>query len=200
LAKGRSTRKNTYLRFRRAGSSVEIIVGISGASGAIYGKRMLEALAKRKPHAIITDGAREVARLEGVKLPAGGKGVYGERDFKAPFASGSCSADAMIVCQCSMKTLAAIANGYADNLLTRAADVVIKEGGRLVLVLREMPLSAIHLENALKLARLGVVIMPASPGFYGKPKGIDELVDFVVGRAMKAAGMENKLYKRWKGG
>jgi len=176
---------------------MNLIVGITGASGIIYGKRMIEALKGRKPHIIITNGAREVARLEGVKVPE--KGVYGEKDFEAPFASGSAPADVMIVCPCSMKTLSAIANGYSDNLLTRAADVVIKEGGKLVLVIREMPLSAIHLENALKLARLGVVIMPASPGFYAKPKGVADLVDFVVGRALKAAGIENKLYKRWKG-
>ena len=182
---------------------MRIVVGISGASGIVYGKRMLEALRElgQEADVVITAGARRTARLENVELPKeDGKDVYADMDFGAPFASGSASADAMVVCPCSMKTLSAIANGYADNLLTRSADVVIKEGGKLVLVLREMPLSAIHLENALKLARLGVVIMPASPGFYGKPKRIDALVDFVVGRVLKAAGIENKIYERWMGG
>ncbi|MDO8339681.1 MAG: UbiX family flavin prenyltransferase [Candidatus Burarchaeum sp.] len=182
---------------------MSIVVAISGASGIVYGKRMLEALHEmgRKADVVITDGARRTARLEKVELPKeDGREVYGAMDFRARFASGSASADVMIVCPCSMKTLSAIANGYADNLLTRSADVVMKEGGKLVLVLREMPLSAIHLENALKLARLGVVIMPASPGFYGKPKSVGAMVDFVVGRALKAAGIENKLYEKWMGG
>ncbi|VVC03024.1 Flavin prenyltransferase UbiX [Candidatus Burarchaeum australiense] len=179
---------------------MKIVVGISGASGIVYGKRLVEALKERKPSVVITDGARRTAKLERVELPRkNGKTIYGEQDFRAQFASGSAAADVMIVCPCSMKTLSAVANGYADNLLTRSADVVIKEGGRLVLVLREMPLSAIHLENALKLARLGAVIMPASPGFYGKPRKIEDMIDFVVGRAMKAAGIENQLYKRWNG-
>ncbi len=183
---------------------MKLVIGITGASGALYGKRLIEALAAMKvEHAlVITDGARRTAEYEGLELPArdAKRGVYGEKDFGAPFASGSAAADAMIVCPCSMKTLASIANGYADNLLTRTADVCIKEQKKLVLVIREMPLSAIHLENALKLARLGVVIMPASPGFYGRAGKVSDLVDFVVGRAMKAAGIENKLYERWKGG
>jgi len=182
---------------------MKLVVGMTGASGALYGKRLIEALAAMKvKHAlVITDGARMTADYEKIALPARNvaKNVYGEKDFGAPFASGSAAADVMIVCPCSMKTLSAIANGYADNLLTRTADVCIKEQKKLVLVIREMPLSAIHLENALKLAQLGVVIMPASPGFYGKPKSIDALVDFVVGRALKSAGIENKLYERWKG-
>jgi 4-hydroxy-3-polyprenylbenzoate decarboxylase len=182
---------------------MKLVIGITGASGALYGKRLIGGLqAMRKGYSlVITDGARMTAEYEGVKLPARNvkKGIYGEKDFAAPFASGSAAPDAMIVCPCSMKTLAAIANGYADNLLTRTADVCIKEQKKLVLVIREMPLSAIHLENALKLARLGVVIMPASPGFYGKTTKVEQLVDFVVGRALKSAGIENKLYERWKG-
>jgi len=176
---------------------MRVVIGISGASGIVYGRRLIESLKERKPEIIITESARRTAEIEGVELPE--KNVYGEKDFNAPFASGSSSPGVMIVCPCSMKTLAAIAHGYSDNLLTRAADVTIKEGGRLVLVIREMPLRAIHLENALKLARLGVVIMPASPGFYGKCSRVGELVDFVVGRALKSAGIENDLYERWNG-
>ncbi|MFA6035374.1 MAG: UbiX family flavin prenyltransferase [Candidatus Micrarchaeia archaeon] len=182
---------------------MELVIGITGASGALYGKRLIDGLrAMKKGYSlVITDGARMTAEYEGVSLPARNiaKNIYGEKDFAAPFASGSSPADAMIVCPCPMKTLAAIANGYADNLLTRTADVCIKEQKKLVLVLREMPLSAIHLENALKLARLGVVIMPASPGFYGKAAKVQDLVDFVAGRALKSAGIENRLYERWKG-
>jgi 4-hydroxy-3-polyprenylbenzoate decarboxylase len=123
--------------------------------------------------------------------------VFGAQEWTAAIASGSAMVDAMIVCPCSSGTLAAIANGLSNNLIERAADVMIKEQRRLILVPREMPLSAIHLENMLKLARLNTVIMPAAPGFYHQPKTIEDLVDFVVGRILNVLGVEQKLVAPW---
>ena len=123
--------------------------------------------------------------------------MFGREEWTAPVASGSAPPRAMVVCPCTTGTLANIANGICSNLIDRAADVVIKEGRRLVLVPRETPLSAIHLENMLKLARLGVVILPPSPGFYQQPETIDELVDFVVGRILDQLGIDNDLSPRW---
>jgi 4-hydroxy-3-polyprenylbenzoate decarboxylase len=115
----------------------------------------------------------------------------------APVASGSFKTDGMFVVPCSMKTLAGIANGYADNLIQRAADVVIKEGRPLLLSPREMPFSAIHLENMLKLARLGVKIAPPIPAFYHKPKSLDDMVSFIVGKMLDAFGIEHEIFRRW---
>ncbi|XLM19963.1 UbiX family flavin prenyltransferase, partial [Chromobacterium piscinae] len=123
--------------------------------------------------------------------------VYGREEWFAPAASGSNPPDAMVVCPCSMGTLAAIRHGMSDNLIERAADVCIKEQRKLVLVPRETPLSAIHLENMLELARLGVVILPPSPGFYTHPKSVDDMVDFVVSRVLDQLGVEQTLTPRW---
>lgn len=184
---------------------MRIIVGITGASGVIYGWRLLEVLgqAGHEAHAIVSpagwavlgqecgvgpyDAARRVFRL------------YQADDIGAAPASGSFRADAMVVAPCTMRTLAAIASGLADNLLTRAADVTIKEGRKLVLVPRETPLSAIHLENMLKLARLGVRVMPACPGFYHNPRSVAALVDMMAGKVCDALGVEHELYSRWTG-
>ena len=176
---------------------MKIVVAVTGASGIVYAKRAIEALGEHKPNVIVSEGAKVLAKEEGITLPSG-KNVYNEKDFFAPFASGSSAPDAMLVIPCSLKTLSAIANGYGDNLISRSAEVCIKEGKKLVLVVRETPLSAISLENCLKLARIGVVILPACPGFYHKPKNINELVDFVVGKALDSLGVKNKMYKRWK--
>ena len=123
--------------------------------------------------------------------------VYGKEEWFSPVASGSAAPARMVVCPCSTGTLSAIAAGASDNLIERAADVVIKERGQLLVVPREMPLSAIHLENMLKLARLGVTIMPAAPGFYHEPKSIDDLVDFVVARILDHLQLEQDLQPRW---
>ncbi len=191
---------------------MRIVVAITGASGVIYGKRLCESLAgKHELHVVVSEAAKKVAEYEGSgakldivalrKLIGKRKGsaIYMESDMAAPIASGSFKTDAMVVIPCSTKTLSGIANGYTNNLVIRAADVMLKEHRKLVLVVRETPLSPIAIENMLKLANIGVVILPACPGFYSKPKTISDMVDFVVGKALDSAGIDNALYKRWKG-
>jgi len=177
---------------------MKILLAVTGASGAIYGLRLLEVLKQKgvQTECIVSDTAKKIIKHEigASKIP---KGCYSEKDIEAPFSSGSFKIDAMVVAPCSMKTLSAIANGFSHNLITRSADVAIKEKRRLILVPRETPLSVIHLENMLKLARLGAVILPAMPGFYHKPKKIEDLVDFIVGKILDSLGAENELYKRW---
>ncbi|MBI5141629.1 MAG: UbiX family flavin prenyltransferase [Nitrospirae bacterium] len=193
-----------------------IILAITGASGAAYGVRILQALVDSGCHAhvVITTQAFEIIRAETghdfsgetsakvtKKLRAAMKSgrieFHFEQNLGASIASGSFRTDGMIVAPCSMKTLAAIANGYADNLVARAADVCLKEGRRLVLSPREMPFSAIHLENMLKLARLGVKIAPPVPAFYHGVESVSDLVDFVAGRILDAAGVDNEIFRRW---
>ena len=164
---------------------------------------------------LISDAAREVVAIEmGMDLPLendalatflrdkypGGDGVlrvYGKLDWLSPVASGTSRNRQMVVCPASGGTISAIATGASNNLITRAADVAIKEGYPLIIVPRETPLSAIHLENLLKLARLGVTVMPASPGFYQDPKSIEDLVDFMVGRLLQHLGVEQDLLPAW---
>ncbi len=183
----------------------QIIVAITGASGAIYGVRLLKALkdAKVTVHLTISPAAEINLKLEtGMttdELSKLSKHVYPATDLAAPISSGSFPIDGMVIVPCSTKTLAAIANGYSDNLITRAADVTLKERRTLVLVPRETPLNQIHLKNMLTLARAGAIILPASPGFYHTPKKIDELVDHIVGKIMDALHIEHSLYKRWTG-
>jgi 4-hydroxy-3-polyprenylbenzoate decarboxylase len=177
-----------------------ILVAVTGASGVIYAVRLLEVLREKKVETvcITSDAARKIMKheLDGKEAELF-RGCYDEEDIEAPFSSGSYGLRAMVVIPCSMKTLSAIANGYSSNAITRSADVVIKENGKLILVPRETPLSAIHLENMLKLARLGVTILPAMPAFYHKPKKVEDVVDFVVGKVLDSLGIENDLYKRW---
>lgn len=175
---------------------MKILLAITGASGAAYGLRLLEVLRQKgmQTECIVSDAAKKIIKHEGLKIPK----CYGEKDIEAPFSSGSFNLDAMVVVPCSMKTLSAIASGFSHNLITRSADVAIKEKRKLILVPRETPLSAIHLENMLKLAKLGVVILPAMPGFYHMPKKIEDLVDFMVGKILDSLGIENELYKRWE--
>ncbi|MEN6565225.1 MAG: UbiX family flavin prenyltransferase [Veillonellales bacterium] len=184
---------------------LRIIVGITGASGAIYGLRFIEVLKEAgcEIHAVISEHGRQVLEYE---CGSAAKAVINTVDFlhdvgnvSACIASGSFKSDAMVVVPCSMRTVAGIANGIADNLLLRAADVMLKEGRTLVLVPRETPFSAIHLGNMLKLAQLGVKILPASPGFYHRPRTLQALVDMMVGKICDSIGMEHNLFERWAG-
>jgi 4-hydroxy-3-polyprenylbenzoate decarboxylase len=183
---------------------LKFVLGVTGASGAIYGVRLAAELRKAgvELSIVVSDAARKVLEAEvpdGLKeLERCGR-LLSEHDLDADISSGSARTDATVICPCSMKTLSAIANGYADNLICRCADVAVKEQRKLVLVLREMPLSAIHLENMLKLARLGVVILPASPGFYHGPETIEDLVNHVVGKVLDVLGVESNLFRRWAG-
>ncbi len=186
---------------------MKIIVGLTGASGSVYGARLLEVLRSAYPgvesHLIVTRAGRRVLRHETEwdvsDLARLAHTAYPDTDIGAPPASGSAGFDAMVVAPCSVKSLGNIAAGTGDNLLCRSADVVLKEGKRLVLLVREMPLSAIHLENMLKLARLGVMILPTSPGFYFEPRTISDLVDHVVGKTLNALGLEQDLFEKWRG-
>ena len=194
-----------------------IAVAITGASGAVYGVRLVEELlaaGSRLSLMISNSGytvlkeelglawSADAATVNGTvrgyfKAAAENLTYYGEDDFFSPLASGSAAPEAMIVAPCSMGSLARIAAGLSGNLLERAADVMLKEGKPLILLPRETPLSAIHLENMLKLARLGVRIVPAMPGFYGQPQTLDDVVNFVVGKLLNQLGMEHRLSKRW---
>ncbi len=176
------------------------IVAVSGASGSLYALRLMETLGGDKD-IIISETAKAIFPAEtGMDLSALEKhaaNVYSDGDLFAPPASGSCRYDAMIIAPCSESTVAKIACGIADTLIARAASVSIKEGRKLVLMVRESPKSAIMLENELKLARLGAVIMDANPGFYPKPETVQDIVDIVVGRCLDQIGAENNLYRRW---
>jgi 4-hydroxy-3-polyprenylbenzoate decarboxylase len=195
-----------------------ICLALTGASGMPYGLRLLECLlaAGCRVQLLYSQAAQIVARQEMdfdlPSRPAEARAallartpavdpeklaVFGREEWFAPVASGSNPPDAMVVCPCSMGTLAAIAQGLADNLIERAADVVLKEGRKLVLVPRETPFSVIHLENMLRLARAGAVIVPPSPGFYNHPQGVDDLVDFVVARILDQLAVPHELGRRW---
>jgi len=183
----------------------KIVIGVTGASGAPYAKRLFDVLSHRDDveiAACLSETAPEVWALEvggdvrehlaKVNVPC-----FSLRDYKAPFASGSAGWQAMVVAPCSMSTVARIAHGISDNLLTRAADVMLKEKRQLVIVPRETPLSLIHLENLTALARAGATIVPAMPSFYGKPETLADAIDTVVARVLDHAGISNALVKRW---
>jgi 4-hydroxy-3-polyprenylbenzoate decarboxylase len=182
----------------------EIIIGISGASGVQYGIRLLETLKKMKgarTHLVISEAAKKLIQIETdfsiIDIEELGDNVYMDNDFTAPIASGSHRTKGMIVAPCSMKTLASIAIGMSDTLISRAADVCLKEKRHLVLMVREAPLNLIHIENMKKAAQAGASILPASPAFYQRPSSIDDILDFMAGRALDLMGIEHKLYKRW---
>lgn len=183
---------------------MRLVVAITGATGAALGVRLLETLAYLgvETHLILSDWARATIRLETSHSVEEVRGlathVHSARDLAAGVSSGSFRTAGMVVCPCSMKTLSAIRTGYSDNLITRAADVTLKERRRLVLVTREAPLSEIHLENMLHLARAGVVIFPPTPAYYTRPTSVRELTDHIVGRVIDQFGIEHALIDRWK--
>ena len=182
---------------------MKLVVGITGSTGVIYGIRLLEVLKEKniETHLILTEWAQKCIametdyKLDQVKSLAAT--ISDETNMAASVSSGTHKIDGMIVIPCSMKTLSSIANGYDETLVARAAGVTLKESRKLVLVTRETPLTAINLENMLKLARLGVVILPPVPGFYTKPKTIDDLVSHTVGKCLDQFDIEHDLYKRW---
>lgn len=193
------------------------IVAISGASGSIYGIRLVEELLKtvdniylsvsRQAFSIIKtetgiewtgSSSSEVEKSIQTYYSSTKVKYFDEHNLAAPISSGSFLTDGMFVVPCSMKTLSGIACGYANNLIERAADVVLKEGRKLILAPREMPFSPIHLENMLKLSRIGVSIVPPIPAFYNRPSSIDDIVDFVVGKILDVAGVKHDLFKRWE--
>jgi 4-hydroxy-3-polyprenylbenzoate decarboxylase len=192
-------------------------LAITGASGAQYGLRLLECLikAQRRVYIMISKPGQIVVGMEtDLKLPGRVKEiqyylaahygaeadqltVLGRDQWTAPLASGSGVPEAMVICPCTVGTLSAVACGASRTLLERAADVVLKEQKKLIAVVREMPLSVIHLEHMLALARMGAIIMPASPGFYHKPQDVSDLVDFVVARVLDHLGLEHQLLPDW---
>nr|WP_300307992.1 flavin prenyltransferase UbiX [Halomonas sp.] len=200
-----------------AGFNAPVSVALTGASGAQYGLRLIEMLvaARHEVWVMVSKAAHMVIATETDEaLPARPERlaeVLGERygaapgqlrcfareDWMAPVASGSGAAAAMVICPCSTGTLSAVATGASNNLIERAADVALKERRKLVLVPRETPLSAIHLEHMLSLTRMGVVILPAAPGFYHQPKCVEDMVDFIVARILNQLGIEQQLVPRW---
>lgn len=194
-----------------------VTLAFTGASGMPYGVRLLECLIASgvRVHLLYSQAAQVVARQEmELALPARAREAqaffaerfgaapdqlraFGREEWFAPVASGSNPADAMVICPCSMGTLAAVAQGLADNLIERAADVMLKEARKLVLVPRETPFSAIHLENMLRLSRAGAVILPANPGFYHHPGNVEQIVDFVVARVLDQLAVPHRLMPRW---
>jgi 4-hydroxy-3-polyprenylbenzoate decarboxylase len=197
--------------------SKTITLAFTGASGMGYAMRLLEVLLERghTVYLVYSQAAQFVAKqeLDLVLSPRTAEArsmllerfgcrpeqlhVFAREDWLAPIASGTGAADAMVVCPCTMGALSAIANGTSDNLIERAADVMIKEGRKLILVPRETPLSPIHLENMLKLARIGVVMLAANPGFYHQPETLQDLVDFIVAKILDQMGVEHDLMERW---
>lgn len=200
---------------RAAGARNRWVVGITGASGAIYGIRLIEELLSHgyEVHLVVTEAgwrvlkeelgwettrrADALARAFGGHDDAGRLVYHPNGDIGASIASGSFRVEGMLIMPCSMGTLSSIAHGASNNLMTRAADVMLKEGRKLLIVPRETPLHAIHLENMLTLARLGVRIVPAMPAFYYKPQSMDEMVNFLVGKVLDSLDIDHDLYRRW---
>ncbi len=175
---------------------MKILVAITGASGVEYGLNFLRRLGELGvEHECVVSKAAE--RIIEVECEAKAPECYREHEMDAPFASGSSALDAMVVIPCSMKTLAAIAGGYSGNLITRSADVMLKERRKLVLVPRETPLSVVHLRNMLTLAEMGAVILPAMPGFYHRPRSLQDMLDFIAGKVLDVLGINHNLYRRW---
>ena len=183
----------------------KIVIGFSGASGIIYGIRLLEILHSFniQTYLIISEWAKKNIEIETDKTLEYVKSLssvnYDNFKLDASVSSGSFLHDGMVIVPCSMKSLSSIANGYDDTLISRAASVTLKESRKLIIVPRETPLSRIHLENMIKLQEAGAIILPAMPGFYHKPSTIDEIVDHLVGKILDQLKIEHDLFKRWKG-
>ncbi|MFH1999370.1 MAG: UbiX family flavin prenyltransferase [Planctomycetota bacterium] len=182
-----------------------IVVAVTGASGTVYGIRLIEALCGlgHEVAVVLSDAGSAVMRHECVDAPDFerlGVARYGDNDIGAPIASGSYRIDGMVICPCTMATLSAVACGRATNLTHRAADVALKEGRRLILVPRETPLNRIHIQNMLTAHDAGAVIMPAMPPFYGNPKSLHDLISHMVGKILDRLDIDNPLAARWEGG
>ena len=174
---------------------MKLVVGVTGASGIPYSARLLEELKGHEVALIVSDIAQQIAEHEiGRKFEP----TFDNSDLAAPPASGSAGYEAMVAIPCSMKTLAGVSCGYSDNLILRAADVMLKEGRKLILVPRETPLGLIHLRNMLTAKEAGAVIIPAMPAFYYKPEKISDQVDFIAGKVLEGLGIEHNLYKKWQ--
>lgn len=187
-------------------AGLRIIVGMNGTTGVIYGIRLLQVLSGMKDietHLVISRACEQTVeietdyRIEGIKALA--TRTYPVEDIAACLASGSFLRDGMIVAPCSMKTLSALAHSYTDNLLTRAADVTLKERGRLVLLVRETPLHLGHLKNMVRVTEMGAIVMPPLPAFYHRPRTIRDIVDHTVGKTLDLFRIEHNLYQRWSG-
>lgn len=184
----------------------EVVVGISGASGAVYGKRLVEILTEmgKSVRLVVTDSGRLTLKHECDTTPealaeATGSLLEDARNVGAKSASGSAKIDAVVICPCSGTTIGKLAAGISDNLVTRSAIVAMKERRKLIIVPREAPYATVHLENMAKLSAWDTVIIPASPGFYNHPKSIDDLVDFIIARILDQIGIEHDVGKRWTG-
>jgi len=182
---------------------MRIVLGISGASGVIYGARLFQKLheAGVEVELVITVYGKEVLGMETAidfnDLEGMAYAAYSDKDLTAPPASGSHLFDAMVICPCSMSTISKIASGISDTLITRAAGVCLKERRKLIVVPRETPLSQVYLRNMLTLAEAGAVVLPPTPAFYHEPTTIEDLVDFVIGKIMDSLGVEHDLFRRW---
>jgi 4-hydroxy-3-polyprenylbenzoate decarboxylase len=190
----------------------DYVIGITGASGSIYGVRLIRELARKKHHVdvVITSAGKQVMKEElgvsdfgnmeklGLSKFQGSIKIWENDDFEAPFMSGSGAPEAVIIIPCSVGKLAAIAHGISGNLIERTADVAIKEKRQLILVVRETPFSLIHLENMVKVARVGAQILPAMPAFYHHPRTIDDMVNFIVGKVLNLLKIEHNLFKGWR--
>ncbi len=181
-----------------------MIVAITGASGVVYAKRLLKVLQGKnvETHLVVSKAAVRVIEHE-LQIPKGdleklADHAYEVDDWNAPIVSGSFNTNGMVIIPCSMKTVAGITHGYSDNLILRAADVVLKEKRRLILVPRETPLNVIHLRNMLELAKQGVIVVPAMPAYYHRPKDVGDIVDFVVGKVLDCLEIDHALFKRWE--
>jgi 4-hydroxy-3-polyprenylbenzoate decarboxylase len=181
---------------------MRIIVAVTGASGIVLAKRLLEELREHETLLIVSASAETVAKHENVSikdLEGAASETYEFDDLSAPVASSSYPVDAMVVVPCSMKTLSGIANGYADDLIVRSAENILKMGKKLVVVPRDTPLSLAAIENMRKIKLGGGIVLPANVAYYSKPKTADDVTNFIVGKILDALGIENKLYRHWTG-